>query len=123
MALEALSVDGEAPEHHLPKGSAFNESDDLPWNKGRKSRRSRPGQGQVHAVSEAPPAGDKAREGGGAALQGLGDPKGRGNPGSVAGAEASTEEVPGAGIRQEGELLRSLAACCGCLRLVIAVSC
>jgi len=43
LALEALSIDGEAPEHHLPKGSAVLESDDLPWNKGRKARRSRPG--------------------------------------------------------------------------------
>ena len=51
LALEALSIDGEAPEHHLPKGSAVLESDDLPWNKGRKARRSRPGQAQARAAN------------------------------------------------------------------------
>ena len=67
VALEALSVDGDAPEHHLPKGSAMRESDELPWNKGRKTRRSRPGLVQVHPPdggAEGEAAGGGSRDGG-----------------------------------------------------------
>jgi len=67
LALEALSIDGEAPEHHLPKGSAVLESDDLPLGyplKGCEPRRPGAG-GAVHRRrgARAPPAQGLRRAG------------------------------------------------------------
>ena len=80
-------MDGDAPEHHLPRGSAMRESDELPWNKGRKTRRSRPGLVQVHppdGAAETEAAGGGSRDGGASgsfgsaddpALEGAGAPQ------------------------------------------------
>jgi len=79
------------------------ESDDLPWNKGRKARRSRPGQAQARAADAAASA----------SVSGSGDALGDGAP------EAPTKDGCGA-LQDQGEL--APAACKGLAAKVLGSS-